>query len=47
LTIGEMPHFEFKGFAFSQQVFTKENITDLGYGPTYLLDQWKLSKHLP
>lgn len=39
LVIGTFPNFEVKGWATSEEMHDKSNIKDLGYGPTYVIEQ--------
>lgn len=44
LMVGEFPAYQLKGWAFSSELIDKDNIIDLGYGPTYALEQDALHK---
>ena len=39
LMTGTFPTYRFRGFAWSVDVIDERNLTDLGYGPTYLYAQ--------
>jgi len=42
LMTGTFPTYRFRGFAWSEDIMKPENLTDLGYGPTYLYHQSRL-----
>lgn len=42
LIVGTLPNYEFFGFATAEQLLNPDTITDLGYGPTYVLERCKL-----
>ena len=42
LMTGTFPTYRFRGFAWTRDVIVDYNVTDLGYGPTYLYPQSKL-----
>jgi len=44
LMIGEFPTYRLAGWAYSIVLLNDANITDLGYGPTYALNQNELTK---
>ncbi len=46
LMVGEFPTYEFKGFFPGGDVFHRENLIDLGHGPTYGIAQERLIKEL-
>jgi hypothetical protein len=39
LFVGELPLYTCRGWAWAHDLLKEENITDLGHGPTYALDQ--------
>ncbi len=43
LVIGEFPIYKIVGFATAEELLNKENITDLGYGETFKLEQKQLN----
>jgi len=44
LMVGRFPSYEAKGWVYSDQLLDENNLTDLGYGKTYALDQNQLNK---
>ena len=46
LMVGEFPTYEFKGFFPGGDVFHRENLIDLGHGPTYGISQDRLKMEL-
>ena len=42
LVTGKMPKYRIVGWASAAELIDKKNLTDLGHGPTYALEQDKL-----
>ena len=42
LVTGTMPNFWLRGYATKEEVFRDESIDDLGYGPSYMIEQKNL-----
>ena len=44
LMTGTFPEYTYRGFVLQQNLFIEKNLTDLNYGPTYLMPQSELDK---
>jgi hypothetical protein len=44
LLIGEMPVYRIAGYAHAADLIHEDNLTDLGYGPVYAMDQSSLKQ---
>ena len=44
LLIGEMPDYRIAGYAHAADLLHDDNLTDLGHGPVYAMDQEKLKQ---
>ena len=42
LMVGEFPSYRFAGFCLAEELIDEKNITDLGYGDVYALEQSEL-----
>lgn len=47
LVVGQMPEYTYIGWQYRDVLINKNSIVDLGYGPTYGLEQWELIKTVP
>jgi len=43
LVVGRFPRYRLVGLATAEELFSDESLKDLGHGPTYMLDQDRLS----
>ena len=46
LMVGTFPTYTFIGWAYTEELAHPDNITDLGHGPTYALEQDRLRRRL-